>query len=77
MLQEILQAALRAFAISSSLEVIQKMVTMAGKAVGHLKRMRLKDEHWGLLAPLLTPPEKKTKRGRPRRDDRALLEGIL
>lgn len=39
--------------------------------------MRLKDEHWALLAPLLTPPEKKTKRGRPRRDDRTLLEGIL
>ncbi|AWN24679.1 IS5 family transposase [Deinococcus irradiatisoli] len=39
--------------------------------------MRLKDERWALLAPLLNLPEKKTKRGRPRRDDRALLEGIL
>ena len=39
--------------------------------------MQLTDEHWGLLAPLLTPPEKTTKRGRPRRDDRPLLEGIL
>ena len=39
--------------------------------------MRLTDEQWALLAPLLTPPEKTTKRGRPRRDDRTLLEGIL
>jgi transposase len=39
--------------------------------------MQLTDEHWGLLAPLLTPPPKQTKRGRPRRDDRSLLEGIL
>lgn len=39
--------------------------------------MQLTDEHWALLAPLLTPPEKTTKRGRPRRDDRTLLEGIL
>ena len=37
----------------------------------------MKDEHWAVLAPLLIPPEKKTKRGRPRRDDRPLLEGIL
>jgi len=39
--------------------------------------MLLTNEHWALLAPLLTPPEKTTKRGRPRRDDRPLLEGIL
>ncbi|WP_229776039.1 IS5 family transposase [Deinococcus ruber] len=39
--------------------------------------MRLTDEQWVLLAPFLTPPEKTTKRGRPRRDDRTLLEGIL
>jgi len=39
--------------------------------------MQLTDEHWVLLAPLLTPPEKLTKRGRPRRDDRPLVEGIL
>jgi transposase len=37
----------------------------------------LTDGQWALLAPLLTPPEKTTKRGRPRRDDRTLLEGIL
>jgi len=39
--------------------------------------MRLTNDQWALLAPLLTPPKKVTKRGRPRRDDRALLEGIL
>lgn len=39
--------------------------------------MQLTDEHWALLAPLLTPPEKTTTRGRPRQDDRTLLEGIL
>ena len=39
--------------------------------------MQLTDEHWALLAPLLTPPEKTTKRGRPIWDDRPLLKGIL
>jgi transposase len=39
--------------------------------------MQLTDEHWALLAPLLAPREKTTRRGRPRRDDRPLLEGIL
>ena len=39
--------------------------------------MQLIDEYWALLAPMLTPPEKTTKRGRPRRDDRPPLEGIL
>ncbi len=39
--------------------------------------MQLTDAHWALLAPLFTLPEKTTKRGRPRRDDRPLLEGIL
>ncbi len=39
--------------------------------------MQVTDEHWALLAPLLSPPERTTKRGRPRRDDRPLLEGIL
>lgn len=39
--------------------------------------MRLTDEQWAILAPLLPPPEKQTRRGRPRRGDKELLEGIL
>ena len=39
--------------------------------------MRLTDEQWAILAPLLPPPEKQTRRGRPRRDDKEVLEGIL
>lgn len=39
--------------------------------------MRLTDDQWALLVLFLTPPEKATKRGRPRWDDRTLLEGIL
>lgn len=35
------------------------------------------DEQWGVLAPLLPPAEKQTRRGRPRRGDKELLEGIL
>lgn len=39
--------------------------------------MRLTDEQWAVLGPLIPPPVKKTKRGRPRRPDREVLEGIL
>ncbi|WP_157452080.1 transposase, partial [Deinococcus aquatilis] len=39
--------------------------------------MRLTDEQWAILAPLLPPPLKQTRRGRPRRGDQELLEGIL
>ncbi|MFB9992816.1 IS5 family transposase [Deinococcus oregonensis] len=39
--------------------------------------MRLTDEQWAILAPLLPPPQKQTRRGRPRRGDKELLEGIL
>lgn len=39
--------------------------------------MRLTNEQWAILAPLLPPAEKQTRRGRPRRDDKEVLEGIL
>ncbi|WP_420594343.1 transposase [Deinococcus sp.] len=40
--------------------------------------MRLTDEQWAVLGPLIPLPEKKTtKRGCPRRPDREVLEGIL
>ena len=39
--------------------------------------MRLTDEQWAVLGPLIPPPEKKTLRGRPRRPDREVFEGIL
>ena len=39
--------------------------------------MRLTDEQWAVLGPLIPPPEQHTKRGRPRRPDREVLEGIL
>lgn len=39
--------------------------------------MRLTDEQWNNLQPLMPKPIKKTKRGRPRRSDREVLEGIL
>ena len=39
--------------------------------------MRLSDAQWGKLQPLIPKPVKNTKRGRPRRDDREVLEGIL
>ncbi|GHG13122.1 transposase [Deinococcus piscis] len=39
--------------------------------------MRLTDEQWAVIQPLLPHPTKTTRRGRPRRDDREVLEGIL
>ena len=39
--------------------------------------MRLSDSQWAVLAPLIPPPVKRTKRGRPRRPDRDVLDGIL
>ena len=39
--------------------------------------MRLNDTQWAVLAPLIPPPIKRTKRGRPRRPDRDVLDGIL
>ena len=39
--------------------------------------MHLTDEQWSIIQPLLPKPVKQTKRGRPRRDDREVLEGIL
>ncbi|QII20463.1 transposase [Deinococcus wulumuqiensis R12] len=39
--------------------------------------MHLTDEQWGVLAPLIPQPVKRTARGRPVRDDREVLEGIL
>ena len=43
----------------------------------HTLEMRLNDDQWAVLAPLLPRPVKRTKRGRPRRPDREVLEGIL
>lgn len=43
----------------------------------HTKTHRLlTDEQWAVLAPLL-PHQDKTKGGRPRADDRRVLDGIL
>lgn len=39
--------------------------------------MHLTDERWAVLAPLIPQPVKRTARGRPVRDDREVLEGIL
>ena len=39
--------------------------------------MRLSDEQWAVLGPLIPAPEKRSKRGRPRRSDKEVLEGIL
>ena len=39
--------------------------------------VHLTDEQWNVLAPLIPQPVKRTARGRPRRDDREVLEGIL
>lgn len=39
--------------------------------------MRLSDTQWAVLAPLIPPPVTRTKRGRPRRSDRDVLDGIL
>ena len=35
------------------------------------------NEQWEILAPLLAIPSKEERRGRPRRDDRDILDGIL
>ncbi|GAA5502725.1 IS5 family transposase ISDds9 [Deinococcus xinjiangensis] len=39
--------------------------------------MRLSDPQWTVLAPLIPAPVKPTNRGRPRRPDRDVLDGIL
>lgn len=39
--------------------------------------MRLSDTQWAVLAPLIPAPVKRTNRGRPRRPDRDVLDGIL
>lgn len=39
--------------------------------------MRLTDAQWTVLAPLFPQPFKRTNRGRPRRPDREVLDGIL
>ena len=43
----------------------------------HTLPMRLSDAQWAVLAPLIPPPTTRTTRGRPRRSDREVLEGIL
>ena len=43
----------------------------------HTPVMRLNDDHWAVLAPLIPPPINRIKRGRPRRPDREVLDGIL
>ena len=35
------------------------------------------NEQWVLIVPFLVPPIKKDARGRPRRNDREILDGIL
>jgi transposase len=40
-----------------------------------MERHALSDEQWARLRPLLPPPPR--SRGRPRRDDRTVVEGIL
>jgi len=39
--------------------------------------MHLTNEQWGLIVPLLPPSPRKDGRGRPRRDDRSILDGVL
>jgi transposase len=39
--------------------------------------MRLTDEQWAIIGPLIPKPIKRTKRGRPRHPDREVLDGIL
>jgi len=43
----------------------------------HTVVMRPCDDQWAVLGPLLPQPVKRTKRGRPRRSDRDVLDGIL
>ena len=41
-------------------------------------RMDLKDEQWAVLKPLIPRPRRRADgKGRPRRDDRAVMNGIL
>lgn len=40
-------------------------------------RFRLPDELWTLVRPLLPPTSRHPRGGRPRRDDRQCMEGIL
>ena len=42
----------------------------------HMKRYELTKEQWARIKPLL-PPETAGKRGRPRKDDRVMLNGML
>ncbi|WP_406585095.1 transposase [Deinococcus aetherius] len=39
--------------------------------------MRLSEEQWALVAPLVRPPRKQSKMGRTPRPDKQLLEGML
>ena len=41
-----------------------------------LRRYELTDEEWNRIAPLL-PPENTGKQGRPRKDNRILLNGMV
>ena len=42
----------------------------------HMKRYEITTEQWARIKPLL-PPETTGKRGRPRKDDRVMLNGML
>src|ERR1700755_440833 len=42
-----------------------------------MARIKVTDELWAVLQPLLPAPKPKKKSGRPRVDDRACLNGIL
>jgi len=39
--------------------------------------MNITNEQWNLVSPLIPPSPRKDGRGRPRQDDRAVLDGIL
>ncbi len=39
--------------------------------------MPLTNEQWSVIAPFVTPLKRLETRGRPRQDDRKILEGIL
>ena len=41
-----------------------------------LRRYELTDEEWNRIAPLL-PPENTGKQGRPRKDNRTILNGMV
>jgi transposase len=42
-----------------------------------MRKRLLTDEQWKHIEPLLPKPKRRTKRGRPPKDNRAVLEGIL